>query len=452
MKTKYLFFFAVLVAVLSIGGCDLFGDDDEDDDSGDDSPSIAKMGITDAASLFIAPSSGNSKAGYVGRDGDEEEPNRMFKITDGGFVQEVSYEDDDGNIVTTSESPSAVVNVDDSYVIVVFEKYSDDIGYLVRKTDGAVFSLENVGTPIFSGLDRYMGDEVTTDSSGNIYYKAEIVTGAGDSDDDYHTAIVKIDVSDPSALTKTDREANGDDVDFFVMDPAGNIVYGGMDSSVSRIFRFTPTSGGNFKNLGGTHGQNAWLGLNNLLYFHTGEYSDKVQEITSPSPYAASDYHNTGIGTEETSISPIIRIFRMEDPSINKLISVGEYHIDELYNDDRLPKNITNQYSGNLLGLDKIKTAGASDDYYYVSGNDSSSGNPQLLKVDPNTHTPTSITAIAGKYDIYKLVVSPDNEITFNAARLSDGAKVIAKINAAGELTVIDETLNTQLVALERIN
>jgi len=40
----------------------------------------------------------------------------------------------------------------------------------------------------------------------------------------------------------------------------------------------------------------------------------------------------------------------------------------------------------------------------------------------------------------------------FQILRISDGAIIIGKIDASGSLEVIDETLNQELIVLERIN
>ena len=87
---------------------------------------ITAMSITDATDLFIAPYSGTKGAGN----------NTLFKITSAGSVQEVAYTDANGDQTTFAYPPSAVFNVNSTYVVVCFSPS----GYLVRKSDGAVFS------------------------------------------------------------------------------------------------------------------------------------------------------------------------------------------------------------------------------------------------------------------------------------------------------------------------
>ena len=40
----------------------------------------------------------------------------------------------------------------------------------------------------------------------------------------------------------------------------------------------------------------------------------------------------------------------------------------------------------------------------------------------------------------------------FNALRMPDGAKIIGEIDSGGTVTILDETLNTEVTVLERIN
>lgn len=54
-------------------------------------------------------------------------------------------------------------------------------------------------------------------------------------------------------------------------------------------------------------------------------------------------------------------------------------------------------------------------------------------------------------YDIYKMVLLENGEIIFNALWLSGKAKVIGKIQLDGQPSIIDQTLDTEIIELERI-
>jgi len=57
----------------------------------------------------------------------------------------------------------------------------------------------------------------------------------------------------------------------------------------------------------------------------------------------------------------------------------------------------------------------------------------------------------SGDYDIFRMSVSNKGEVTFNAIRMSDGRRVIGSISTTGILTILDETLNAEVLILERI-
>ena len=62
------------------------------------SSKLAIIDIANATNLFIAPGSNS-------RSARNNETNKVLKITDDGFIQEVSYYDDDGNEITDINVP-----------------------------------------------------------------------------------------------------------------------------------------------------------------------------------------------------------------------------------------------------------------------------------------------------------------------------------------------------------
>ena len=118
------------------------------------------MDISDADYLFIAPGSAR----------------KLYKIVDSSSIEEVTYEDEIGNPMIMTREPIAIYNVNDNYLIICFgpDDLNIEEGYLVRKSDGAVFSLANAGYPLVQ--DNYFINDKTVynDSSGNIYYRAKL--------------------------------------------------------------------------------------------------------------------------------------------------------------------------------------------------------------------------------------------------------------------------------------
>ena len=98
----------------------------------------------------------------------------------------------------------------------------------------------------------------------------------------------------------------------------------------------------------------------------------------------------------------------------------------EVYNPDT---NIVTTKKASDIGLNKIKFAVSSDDFYYFVGSDENN-NCKVVKVDPVTYQYEYLLS-DGTYDVYNLSVN-DSSIIFNALRMSDGAIVIGRIDNNG--------------------
>jgi hypothetical protein len=111
-----------------------------------------------------------------------------------------------------------------------------------------------------------------------------------------------------------------------------------------------------------------------------------------------------------------------------------------------------NPNGGPILEIATIKNAVNSSDFYYLSGNNDSN-QPVLQKVNPmkSSNFAAEILLSPNLFDIYKMTVNNDNVITFNAKRISDGVKVIGQVSSVDEVSILDETLNTEIFIFERI-
>ena len=135
---------------------------------GIDKDLLASMDIVNTSNLFIAKS-GDFKSYSLLSDSRSSELQKLFKITDEGYIEEVKYYDDEGNEITIEYQPIAIYNINDEYLIVCFYLRS----YLVRKLDGAVFSLDAVGSPIatvYNMAHAKNAKVIQSDDYNNIYY------------------------------------------------------------------------------------------------------------------------------------------------------------------------------------------------------------------------------------------------------------------------------------------
>ena len=424
---------------------------------------LARMDIEDAHNLVITKNPETSK-------------DDLYKTTDSGKVQEVTYtykdeydnvviedaagnvtvEDKDGNDITddiegdveiprNNLTPSSVYNAGADYIIVC---YGYNEGYLVRKSDGAVFSLKDAGIPSpYTNNSKFSNAPIIRqDSSGNIYYQ-NISPGS----------VVKLDVTNPDRIIKTICIV--DPVYYWDVSGAGHIIYGVSNGAwIIPVVRksngglfYLPTYNDEFPD-----GIHWWIGLDGNIRFALPGGSIKSYTIYFDLAYNYEIRENNFTCNTywyfwNSAVCSLLRFPNMivivdplaidvrDDPPSGK--GSG---IIELENNQGIIRDIP--LSTKLRNYTQISS---SNKNIYLSGNNIEY-KPTLIKVNPNDYTVT-ILLEPGTYSIYKMTVSPDDIVTFNALRMSDGAKVIGEISATGQVRILDTTLNTEVVVLERI-
>jgi hypothetical protein len=414
--------------LLLLAACPMDSDSKESEKSGN--TTLSRMDIVNATNLFIAPSGSSTD-----RSAGENQPNKLFKITEDGYIQEVTYtyEDEEGNVVVSTEilSPSSIIVLNNNYLVVCFG-YNNN--YLVNVNSGACYKYTNdLPNPDYNKI-YYRGEYIESDVSGSIYFIANNIV----------KKLVVDDIDNVGIMTVS---APNDSVGCFGVDQDGNIGYEGRDASGNGVLRYRKSSGG-YEVLPGQvnhSGTTFWTGFNGkLYYFNYSNTGSRIKELTSE-PYAVDDYgNNNSLGyMGNTGFTNILKIKNRS--CIIFLGGAGGSECYEVYNSINSPKAIS--YS--TFGMASVKMGIASDDYYYLAG--TTTGTPQnvLVKVNPQDNSYT--TLLSSGYDIYKMTVTDDSVIIFNALQMSDGAIIIGRISSTGELSILDKTLNTEVTILERI-
>jgi hypothetical protein len=374
---------------------------------------LAIIDIANATILFIAPGSNN-------------EPAKLYKITDDNNVQEVSYYDENGKLITVKNASTAIYDVNETYVIVCF----GNIGYLVRKTDGVVFSLENIGLPNSDSQSKNFvnAKKVQSDSMGNIYYVV--------SND-----ILKIDTSNPNNLTKV-IWVEGSIINFCIS-PAGHTIYSNSLASGEEAENFIKKVNGDLIDMP-KHVVALWVGLdNNIKYF---DYQDeKIWNVSID-----TNFQETTSSIYSSLIISHGGFLLKFDDRILSIIS-NTYHSDNISIIIEIETSSNSDPHGGIYisEISTIKNAVYSNDYYYLSGNDDSN-QYVLLKVNSETNAVETLLS-HNQYDIYKMTVDENNVVLFNAKRLSDGVKVIGQVSLPDNVSILNETLNTEITFFERI-
>ncbi|MBO4706510.1 MAG: hypothetical protein J5647_12305 [Spirochaetaceae bacterium] len=432
-------FFVLLICVLfgSFFSCSN-GEEIYDYGNGNGGSSELKyLAISNAKSLYIKS---NSSANYSARSASDS--NKLFKITDTGYVEEVSYLDEDGDEISIEKTPVAVNSVNDDYIFVGFGWNSSiDNSYLVRKSDGAVFSLDNAGIP--NGERNYINEQfIKTDNDNNIYY-----TSSG--------KIIKISLNDSDFLSAITISPSTDDVYKFDIDRDGNVIYIGWlrTGNGNQLTRLKKVNGG-LANLDDIF-DDCWIGLDGNIYYPGQDvrwdeqddcyyyYGSCIKRISVDSSYNLIDEI---YGYPENQIY-LYRGSTYKIDMTDRIVFIHDSTIYELYNDPGIPRRVT------LTSLDirTVTAVASSENYYYIAGY-ATNNDTFLIKIDPTDDFYTDLLP-RNDYDVYAFTASEMDGIVFNALRMNDGKKVLGKVGInGGDVTMLDEESNAEVICLERIN
>jgi hypothetical protein len=358
-NNKFKSIFTLVFFALGIASCNLITNTEDEKGDGDNG-GIAYFSIDDAVALYIAePGTVGGSSVSVSATNDR---NVLFKITDNGYVQEVTQTNDGGTEVTTTNEPDAVFDVNPTYVIV---RFGSEEGYLVRKTDGAAFELNSAGVPNTRSDVFDNTPPVQTDSIGNLYYLFYDSAEAG-------SKVLRIDVSDPDNLTaETYAQEQQDAISGFVVSPAGHVAYNFDGAGANRIQK----ANGGIVNLPGHIWLPFWVGLDGSIKYNYNESAGSVEymiyTVSIEPDGTVSTTSQAGVGLHQGIGATL---FQLQSRTV--AIETLSNRAFELEN----PSNSAREIS--LSELADIKLADASDSYVYVSGLNSTN-DPVLLRMDP---------------------------------------------------------------------
>jgi hypothetical protein len=372
------------------------------------------LDISNATSLLIVPSSSLNGRAVQG------ENNKMFKITAEGYIQEISYsyEDEDGNQLTSTEIfvPASIYNMNEDYIMLCFSKEA----YLLRKTDGAVFKANDIPIDMPQEANFKNAQVFQVDGSGNIYYQSGDYSSGS-------SQVVKINVTHPNNITRMDYLPNPDTANRFFVSPEGHIIYqtGGSQRRIRKanggLYSMPVTQEGFFIGLDGK--------IKNLTaQTITIVDIDSEYNVATNTILVDGTPFNGTYGSESFSLYSISanQTYILRFPDKILIAGTGGGRIYEIEGDN--PREI-------ILFQIIIEKVYQSASFYYVVG-ENWSGQPVLQKISPYTDEVTDLVPV-NTFSIYKMVVSDDDELTFNALRMSDGSKVLGNISASGNVTII---------------
>ena len=399
--------FVLLVAVIVLGSC---SKENESIDEGinEGKGKVSKIDIKNASVLFIASSNSTLKS-TMGQD-------RLFKITDGGLIEEVSYLDEFGNQIDETFIPETIYTI---YNSDYFGVKMNDKFYLVRKSDGAIFVLNTVLGPVNNTARRtggFLNSEYIVQNPDKSMYLKNILD----------QRIYKLDVSNPESITSTPLTPDTEYASFWAVSYQGDIFYYKGDY----MWRVRKSNGG----------------LYTVQYedgFCWTGFDGKIKFVRNGNLCTVNVGENGDVTIDEQTFGFLFSGFYIL--RFNNRIIVGNgSSFCEVENESNTPKRVSWSYDINTF-YKVVNT----ENYYYIFGRNSSQ-TTFIIKIDPTNDTVTElITGV--DYDLYAMTVTNNDDVIFNALRMSDGVKVLGRISSTGNIQIIDEQMNYETIVLERI-
>ena len=400
---------------------------------------LSRLDLGNAATVLTASGGGSVTRSSLTKSATESD--MLFKITSGGAVVEVSYYDDEGNLITETLSPVIYDIENHDYFVITFNEYDYYKNlYLVRKSDGSVIGIEDVGMghstlANFQNLGHFAQDE-----KGNLYFQSSSPGHLHDI-----SRVSKIEISG-SRATITHLTPDTEWVQFLVTVSAkGDVFY--TAQTTDDVFTKVITSNGRVHNLseliGIMHGWSSWRGLDGeVRFFHTDG------SLAGSSINTVNINNNGDISIDSRPnyfwINPSHLITFPNRVILVNVVGSGQYDwfLTEVENPSNTPRTINLAYDFPLSpdGMLHAFDVQTSDNHYYLHGKDAwEGGSSYLLKVNPLTDAFTELLAL-GVYDIQHFTVSRSDEVTFNAVRKSDGVSILGKFTSTGQFQLIEET------------
>lgn len=424
-KTKlFSLLFSSVLAILLIGNLTACkNNEDDESNSWNNNSKLKYLGIENAKNLYISTGSSPTRSARAGSDGVK----KLFKITEEGYTEEVKYFSDDNSEITIINEPTFIQSINANFIIVGFGGFPTwpSTLYLVRKTDGAVYDMGK-NYNLYTQVDGFKNiNAVRSDKNDNLYYRTE--TGK----------LIKVSNIDSESVISTVCSASTDLVRNFDVDKNGNIVYyANLESDTNTyISRIIKANGGVYN----LPSKNFWLGVGHNNFF-VSDLSSGISKIEIDNSFNVTEarYSNSIIPTVYLSYKLELK---------DRLYIVSSNSIEEVENPTATPRIVTLSE----IDINKINKAGASENFYYLSGFDNDN-KTFFIKINPIDDTVTNLLP-KNDYDIMSFSVSEVDGITFNALRMNDGKKIIGKVGInGGDVTIIDEESDVEISYLERIN
>ena len=371
---------------------------------------IKQMNIEDADTLV------------VGEHADDDE-SRLYKFTSEGVLEVVEYRDEDGKLLTQVRPPSAIYNVNDTYVLLDFS----GTVLLTRKTDGAAFLVDQAYlSELYRGFNARFN--VQSDDDDGIYFVDQ--TGILDEQGLSTGLVQRINTKDPNNLTLETLTLDIHFVKHLVVRQNGSLVYqyGNLSDDVSFDDQFLVWRDQQLDPLADV--DTFWKGTNGDVYALLTDNNivrvvDDENNNTLLEPYASLPPTENLFFFQNGFDTPLLHF-----PEHTVLILEADNRVFELENPDKEPMEIE-------TGIATFTHIATTKRNYFIAGRDAQ-GRANIVSINPVANTVDPVLT-AGEFQITEMDIFANNKVLFHAVRLSDSSSIVAEIGENNAVTILSE-------------
>jgi len=428
---KLILFFILSIAIL---GCKAEDDESSTDTSSATYVSFSSINISGARGIGINESTASSSSSGMLRAASSTATNKLIALDSSNDHISVNFQDASGDALSYDINPTKIRSLNSKLLAVTLDMPSVDGAsyasetYLINKSSGLARALSVIPAALTGDVKNARDIQSVADK---IYYKS--ASGA-------------LKMVDTSSIDDMTTDTVVDSVEKFLIDESGDIMYtvGGVTKLKTKSTETT-------------------LSPHNDIYWKSGKYFvysednwakqmsvDSNGDITSDY-YQSTDYLRWLQGGVS---APSFKVY-MPPESCEKaelatetiLMCVGEYNGADYSTIFKLRVNPTAiDMRIAPYNIWSLTATGWDDDYYYISGKDSS-GTDQFYRVDPSSDAKIDM-ASAGTYKVTIIRQSGDN-LLVAGVRNSDNTNVLLEMDQSGDVISIKENINlTELEVL----
>ncbi len=379
-------------------------------EQGTGNASISNIDIRGAKALLVEPN---------------ENKKQFKKITENNETKVIPIKSDDGK--TLDIVPTRIYNASDDYIITPM---TNGKVYLVNKDTGATYDMADKSSKsLFYISDKFQSLQIFADDNKNIYYNQYLSGEKGSV-----KAVIKLDVSNPSRITRQRYTPSLYNIENFVVDKFGNILFSYRDSVTHNIKQKIKSPKNGFLPVSFT---SAFRGYDNRIYFYNSsnikmKKTQQLLEDTSKNSISKTAGEKVNLHDNSLYVGAAHQFLYLKDRILVNALGPDRGQICEIYNIIQ----VTSPSCTSNNNLKNAKFVINSDDTYYIIGETS------IKAVTPSKSQKIIDVITNSDYDFYEAKVSPDNVIYFTAFR-NDGVHVFGKIDASTSPAGKPEILNT---------